>query len=67
MRFKSGLIDDADYHNEKSIVDITFKNGKKYRYYGVTKKLWDDFKSATSKGTFFHQNFKKLKCEELKK
>ena len=67
MSFKSALIDDADYHSEKSIVDITFKNGKKFRYHGVTAKLWQSFKDAESKGKFFHENFKKLKCEELKK
>ena len=34
-------------------MDIQFKNGAIYRVYGVSEKVWNDFKNAPSYGKFY--------------
>lgn len=52
----STAISFADYREALAELDITFKSGKIYTYYGVPKKVYDDFISSDSAGTYYNNN-----------
>ena len=39
---------------------IEFKNGSQYVYRGVPKEVYEDFISASSPGSFFHDEIKNI-------
>ena len=40
------------------VLEITFKNGSKYKYDHVPPKVTKAFESASSKGAFFHEHIR---------
>lgn len=63
----SGQIDQTRYFNgEKGILEIKFKGGQIYHYYGVPENLYIDMLKAPSGGVFLSQyikgkyNYKKI-------
>jgi hypothetical protein len=43
---------------EDDVLYVKFKKGGTYQYSGVPKLLWQAFKTADSKGKFFHQKIR---------
>lgn len=54
----SSMIAGSKYDPDKKELQIKFKNGATYAYEGVLQEDHDDLISATSVGTFFHDNIK---------
>lgn len=42
-----------------SVIEVEFRGGNRYQYYGATKELWESFSNSESKGKFFTAN---LRC-----
>jgi len=55
---KSSLIKQVKYMAELASLKVEFKDGSKYLYKQVTKKDYEAFMTADSKGKFFNQHFK---------
>lgn len=46
--------------DEKDTLYVTFLNGNKYSYKGVSEKLYEDMINASSVGRFFSTNVKRI-------
>lgn len=53
----TGIIS-ATYESSIKYLTVTFKTGKSYGYSEVPIEVWNSFKEATSKGSFFSRNIK---------
>ena len=58
--FSSSNVARISYDNTSSTLEVEFLNGSIYQYYVVPQNVWEDFKSAGSKGQFIHQHLKGL-------
>jgi hypothetical protein len=56
--FSSSNVARISYDELSSTLEVEFNNGSIYQYYDVGMEVWQDFKSAPSKGQFIHQNLK---------
>ena len=57
----SKMIEKAEYRPLYHELDIWFKStGAKYTYKGVSEETWQEFKSAESKGKYFHKFIKNI-------
>lgn len=56
--FSSSNVARISYDETTSTLEVEFLNGSVYQYYDVPNRIWEDFKSAGSKGQFIHQNLK---------
>ena len=54
----SSLVKGAKYDAASETLDIVLTGGKTYQYTGVAQKVYDDFMSAESKGSFYTANIK---------
>ena len=52
QRVASESIASIGYNNDRGL-EVEFASGGVYRYFGVTRRTFDEFKKAPSKGTFF--------------
>lgn len=48
------------YESDSSTLEIEFRGGGIYQYFGVPQSAYDDFINAGSKGKFFAQNIKNV-------
>ncbi len=55
---ESSLVKGAKYDAASETLDIVLNGGKSYQYTGVSQKVYDDFMSADSKGSFYTANIK---------
>ena len=69
MKIDSKALDIIDYRKigiNLTILDITFKTGMKYRYYGVPQNIFDELINAESKGKYFGANIRnRYKFEKI--
>lgn len=54
----SASLDQIGFDTAESEVHVVFKNGNHYVYSGVSDDMWNQFKDASSKGTFLNNEFK---------
>ncbi len=54
----STVIEVIEYDSSTETLTVKFKNGSVYEYYGITKKMFEDFAVSPSKGRFFHRNIR---------
>lgn len=54
----SSNIESIGYDLDSSILEIAFLNSGIYEYYSVPEFIYDGIMSASSKGSYFHQNIK---------
>jgi hypothetical protein len=54
----STLVDRVYYDSTNEILDAVFKKGTRYRYYGVSTKVFADFVLAKSLGEFFNEKIR---------
>jgi hypothetical protein len=47
----SQTVREADYNEEKRVMEISFKSSR-YRYESIPPAFWEDFKTCPSKGSF---------------
>ena len=52
----SSNLDSVGYDESKSLLVIEFKSGSIYEYYDVPSYVFDELLSASSKGSFAHEN-----------
>ena len=55
---ESSNIKEIGYEDKTEMLRVTFKTDKSYEYYGVPQLVWQAFKTAESKGKFFHKNIR---------
>ncbi len=48
----------AGYDDATSTLEIEFKNGGVYQYFGVPSAIYEDFKHANSHGGFFREQIR---------
>ena len=46
------------YDESKQVLDVEFKHGGMYEYFDVPESIYQQMKSASSKGQFLAQNIK---------
>lgn len=56
--FSSSNVARISYDSSSSTLEVEFLNGSVYQYYSVPQNVWEDFKSAGSKGQYIHQYLK---------
>jgi len=54
----STVIRSYKYLPEKDVLIVTFISGITYQYFHVPKTIYDEFKQAFSKGTYFNKYIK---------
>ena len=54
MRLESSLLDWVLYRDDRQILDVWFRTGKKYRYFAVPETCYRELLSAESAGRFFN-------------
>jgi hypothetical protein len=54
----SSVIRSFSYSANNSELSITFVSGRRYVYIDVPQDVFDAFKAATSKGSFFNQEIR---------
>lgn len=55
---ESSNVREIGYDPDTSILYVKFKPDSLYKYFDVPADVWEDFKSASSKGQFVHQRLK---------
>lgn len=55
---ESSNIKEIGYDSTLETLRVMFKTGKSYDYQEVPDSVWQAFKSAPSKGKFFHANIR---------
>lgn len=55
----SSFILEIAYFYGAGVLEIKMKNGQKYTFMGVPRKVYEAFKAAPSKGKFFNEIIKK--------
>lgn len=55
IKVKSSNVVSVGYDETKKILEVEFINSDIYRYFNVSKKIYDSFMSAESKGKFIHK------------
>ena len=58
INLDSSHLESAAYNDQTSSLDVTFKNGRTYRYSGVEPIVASNLASAKSPGSFFHAQIK---------
>jgi len=46
------------YDDDAEVLEVEFVTGAVYRYRGVPQDIFEDFRQAQSKGTFFNKHIK---------
>jgi hypothetical protein len=46
----------AGYDPESEVLTVLFRDGKWWEYRGVPENMWQDFKAASSKGTYLRES-----------
>jgi len=54
----STVIRSHSYDPETSTLTITFVTGRRYAYHDVPQDVYDSFKAAFSRGTFFNHHIR---------
>jgi hypothetical protein len=54
MRLKSSLLDWVFYRSHRQTLDVAFRTGKLYRYFGVPEARYQELLRAESAGRFFN-------------
>lgn len=57
-RLQSSLIDRIVFDDEAGTLTITFRNARRYIYYGVPRAIYDALAGARSAGGFFNECIK---------
>lgn len=58
MRVKSSVFSSIEYNEEREELTLTMRNGKRYVYFPVPKRIWVRLKMAKSKGVFYNDMIK---------
>ena len=58
VKVDSSFIYQIGYNFSQEILYVKFDNGKVYFYYDVPKKVYQEFKKASSKGRYFNSYIK---------
>jgi len=54
----STVVEFAKYDADDKILEIKYRNGRVYRYFGVPQTEYDAFKSSGSKGRYLNREIK---------
>lgn len=55
---ESSNLQDAGFDADSGVLEVTFKNGKRWRYFGITGSTFAEFMEADSQGSFFARNIR---------
>lgn len=56
---KSSLLKGYDYNEREKVLDVTFNNGRTFRYEGVKPNVVSELQNAPSYGKYFYKNIRK--------
>jgi len=60
VKVQSAWISDLIYNRPNKILTMCLSNGKAYSIHNITRTTFDKWKSAPSKGRFFHNRIKRI-------
>ena len=55
---ESSNLDEVGYDEEREVMQVTFNNGRVYRYYQVPPAIFNSLLQADSKGSYFWENIR---------
>jgi len=55
---QSSNLASVGYDISTSVLEIEFRNGNVYQYYGVPAQVYEELMNAGSKGSYFHRNIR---------
>ena len=58
IQVSSSNINSIGYDKNLEVLRIEFHEGNLYEYYNVPNSIYNGLMSATSKGSYFHENIK---------
>ena len=61
---RSSNIAQVDYDSDAQQMDITFQDGRAWRYNGVPQSVWLGMQNTTSKGSYFYRQVRGRYSEE---
>lgn len=56
----SSNVAEVGYDAETGTLEVAFHNGRIYQYFGVPLQVYEGLLATGSKGTFFHENIRKV-------
>ena len=56
----SSNVADIGYDPQNLTLEVGFVNGTVYQFFDVPEWVYQEFRTAPSPGTYFHQNIKKV-------
>ena len=63
---KSSNLAFSKFDTLNNILEITFQNGSRYQYFGVSLDIYNELSSSNSAGIYFNSVIKKFRCEKVK-
>ena len=48
----------ATYHDKSALLELEFRSGATYRYFGVPTQTWQELLRAESRGRYFNQHIR---------
>ena len=61
LKVKSHNLSSVGYDSENSVLEVEFKNGKVYQYFGVSPDVYGGLMGGKSLGKYFYKNIRNLK------
>ncbi|WP_096595338.1 KTSC domain-containing protein [Calothrix sp. NIES-2098] len=62
----SSMASTIAYDSNEQTLQVEFRNGAVYQYFGVDRETWEDFYSSDSIGSFYNQQIKgRFDCEQI--
>jgi hypothetical protein len=58
VRVQSSWISDLTYNRPHKVLTLQLSNGRQFSIPNISRRLFDMWKSAPSKGAFYHQQIK---------
>jgi len=52
----SSVIRHFHYRSDREALEVTFVNGRRYRYLNVPRQVYEDMQSSFSKGEYFNRH-----------
>ena len=55
---ESSSISSVGYDRESSTLEIAFRSGRRYQYFAVPRRIFDELMAASSKGAYVNERIK---------
>ena len=65
VNVESSCIESVGFVEEQNELYVKFNNGRTYKYFDCSKKLYETFMNSSSKGRFLNDYFVGTNCQRI--